>query len=112
MPWWENPAIITDWQTAPQLEPALLFACDFNSDRRNWAQYAMYDQIVRLGKYVSDGFRGVGEIAILLWQCIAWLARGIPYKRETIQQFYFIGVQSIPVILFFFYVTGSFVFYT
>ncbi len=64
----------------------------------------MYDQIVRLGKYVSDGFRGVGEIAILLWQCIAWLARGLPYKRETIQQFYFIGVQSIPVIL----TTGAF----
>ncbi|MCC8107976.1 MAG: ABC transporter permease [Planctomycetes bacterium] len=64
----------------------------------------MYNQIVRLGRSVSDGLRGVGEIAILLWQCIKWLTRGLPYKRETIQQFYFIGVQSLPVIL----TTGAF----
>ena len=58
-----------------------------------------------LGEAAIEGLRGVGEIAILLYQCVAWLARGLPYKRETVEQFYFIGVQSIPVVL----TTGAFV---
>jgi phospholipid/cholesterol/gamma-HCH transport system permease protein len=57
-----------------------------------------------LGQTVSDGLRGVGEIAILLFQCLKWLTKGLPYKREVIEQFYFIGVQSLPVIL----TTGAF----
>ncbi len=64
----------------------------------------MLNHITALGKAVSDGVRGVGEVAILFFQCLAWLTRGLPYKRETIQQFYFIGVQSLPVIL----TTGAF----
>ncbi len=64
----------------------------------------MLTHIIHLGKAVSDGMRGVGEIAILFFQCLRWLARGIPYKRETVQQFYFIGVQSLPVII----TTGAF----
>ncbi|MDR1520801.1 MAG: ABC transporter permease [Planctomycetota bacterium] len=64
----------------------------------------MLRQATALGNAALDGLRGVGEIAILLFRCLAWLIRGLPYKRETIQQFYFIGVQSLPVIL----TTGAF----
>ena len=64
----------------------------------------MLKYVLALGKAVSDGLRGVGEIAILLFQCIRWLTKGMPYKREVVQQFYFIGVQSLPVIL----TTGAF----
>ena len=64
----------------------------------------MLNHIIALGASVSDGLRGVGQIAILLFQCLRWLTKGMPYKRETIQQFYFIGVQSLPVIL----TTGAF----
>lgn len=64
----------------------------------------MIRHVTALGKVVSDGIRGVGEVAILFFQCLAWLMRGLPYKREVIQQFYFIGVQSLPVIL----TTGAF----
>lgn len=65
----------------------------------------MLRQITALGKVVSDGIRGVGEIGLLLFRCVAWLAHGMPYKKETVQQFYFIGVQSIPVVI----TTGAFV---
>ncbi|MDR0362902.1 MAG: ABC transporter permease [Planctomycetota bacterium] len=65
----------------------------------------MFGYIIALGRFASDGLRGLGEIAILLLRCLRWLARGIRYKRETVQQFYFIGVQSLPVIL----TTGAFV---
>ena len=64
----------------------------------------MLKHIIALGAAVSDGIRGVGQIAILFFQCLRWLTKGPPYMRETIQQFYFIGVQSIPVIL----TTGAF----
>ena len=64
----------------------------------------MLNFITGLGKTVCGGLGGVGEIAILFFQCLRWLTKGLPYKRETIQQFYFIGVQSIPVIL----TTGAF----
>ncbi len=57
-----------------------------------------------LGKLVSDGLKGVGEVAMLLFQCLRWLGKGLGYKKEIIAQFYFIGVQSIPVIL----TTGAF----
>ncbi|MDR1611847.1 MAG: ABC transporter permease [Planctomycetota bacterium] len=65
----------------------------------------MLGSIIALGKLVSDGMRGLGEIAILFLRCLHWLARGVRYKRETVEQFYFIGVQSLPVIL----TTGAFV---
>ena len=64
----------------------------------------MVNQLIALGGMVANGLRGVGQITILLYQCIRWLTKGMPYKRETIQQFYFIGVQSLPVIL----TTGAF----
>ena len=66
--------------------------------------YSMLNHIIALGRIVSDGLRGVGEIAILFYQCVRWLTKGLPYKREIVQQFYFIGVQSLPVIL----TTGAF----
>ncbi len=65
---------------------------------------AMLKHVIGLGRAVSDGLRGVGEVAILFFQCVRWLTKGLPYKRETIAQFYFIGVQSLPVIL----TTGAF----
>ncbi|MCC8189563.1 MAG: ABC transporter permease [Planctomycetes bacterium] len=64
----------------------------------------MINHIIALGRVVSDGIRGVGQITILFLQCLRWLTRGLPYKRETLEQLYFIGVQSIPVIL----TTGAF----
>ena len=64
----------------------------------------MQKHVIALGRAVSDGIRGVGEVTILFIQCLRWLTHGLPYKRETIQQFYFIGVQSLPVIL----TTGAF----
>lgn len=60
---------------------------------------------IGLGRFVSDGIRGVGEVVLLLLQCLRGLTKGLPDKRETVQQFYFIGVQSLPVIL----TTGAFV---
>ncbi|MDR3078403.1 MAG: ABC transporter permease [Planctomycetota bacterium] len=60
--------------------------------------------VTSLGNAVLDGLRGVGEVIMLLARCLAWLPRGLPYKREVIQQFYFIGVQSLPVII----TTGAF----
>ncbi len=65
----------------------------------------MLEHVTTLGKTVSDGVRGVGDVMLLLFRCLRWLAKGLPYKREVVQQFYFIGVQSIPVIL----TTGAFV---
>jgi phospholipid/cholesterol/gamma-HCH transport system permease protein len=64
----------------------------------------MLRHVTALGNATLDGLRGVGEVAILFARCLAWLPRGLPYKRETIQQLYFIGVQSLPVIL----TTGAF----
>jgi phospholipid/cholesterol/gamma-HCH transport system permease protein len=65
----------------------------------------MLEHVTTLGRAVSDGVRGVGDVVILFLQCLRWLAKGLPYKRETVRQFYFIGVQSLPVIL----TTGAFV---
>ncbi len=65
----------------------------------------MLRYVSALGKAVSDGIRGIGEVFILLLQCLRWLPRGLPYKGETARQFYFVGVESIPVIL----ITGVFV---
>lgn len=61
-------------------------------------------QIGGLGQLVSDGLRGVGEVFLLLFQCLRWLTKGWPPKKETVQQMYFIGVQSVPVII----ITGAF----
>ena len=65
----------------------------------------MEEWVRALGKSVSDGLRGVGQVAMLFFKCLALLPRGLPAKRETIQQLYFVGVQSVPVIL----TTGAFV---
>ena len=64
----------------------------------------MTQHVIALGKFVSDGLRGIGQVTILLFQCIKWLTRGLPYKKEIVRQFFFIGVQSLPVIL----TTGAF----
>ncbi|MCD8141590.1 MAG: ABC transporter permease [Planctomycetaceae bacterium] len=64
----------------------------------------MLNFVTGLGKTVSDGLRGIGEIIILLLQCLRWLTKSLPSKAETVRQFYFIGVQSIPVVL----ITGAF----
>ncbi len=67
-------------------------------------EYAL-EQVRTLGRAVADGVRGVGDTMLLFFRCICWLAKGLPYKREVVRQFYFIGVQSLPVIL----TTGAFV---
>ncbi len=64
----------------------------------------MLNFVIGLGRTVSDGLRGVGEVTILMLQCLRWLTKGLKYHKETLQQFYFIGVQSLPVIL----TTGAF----
>ncbi len=65
----------------------------------------MLERVKTLGRIVSDGVRGVGDGMLLLFQCVGWMVKGFPDKREIVRQFYFIGVQSLPVIL----TTGAFV---
>ncbi len=62
-------------------------------------------QLISIGALVLESIRGLGEIILLLLRCLSWLVRGLPYRYEIKQQFYFIGVQSLPVIL----ITGAFV---
>lgn len=76
------------------------------------AVFVMYGFLTNLGSLASDGLRGVGEVGLLLLQCLRWLMRGMPYKKETITQFYFIGVQSIPVVLTTAIFTGAVLAYT
>ncbi len=59
----------------------------------------MTEQVRALGRAAVDGVRGVGETMLLLLRCIGWLAHGLPGRREVVRQFYFIGVQSLPVII-------------
>ncbi|MCC8181301.1 MAG: ABC transporter permease [Planctomycetes bacterium] len=65
----------------------------------------MVKHITALGASVADAIRGVGQNGLLLMACLKSLFKGWPDKKETIRQFYFIGVQSIPVIM----ITGAFV---
>ncbi|MDR3211831.1 MAG: ABC transporter permease [Planctomycetota bacterium] len=58
-----------------------------------------------LGTVLIESFAGLGEVLFLLFRCLGWLTRGIPYPEQTVRQFYSIGVQSLPVIL----TTGTFV---
>lgn len=65
----------------------------------------MKKNLIALGALIIESIRGLGEISLLLFQCLRWLVRGLGYRQQIITQFYSIGVQSIPVIL----TTGAFV---
>jgi len=64
-----------------------------------------------IGRLVSDGLSGIGRVVILLYETVAWGFRSLPVPRLfaenrklLVQQIYFIGVQSLPVVL----TTGAF----
>ncbi|MBN2712730.1 MAG: ABC transporter permease [Planctomycetes bacterium] len=64
----------------------------------------MLDKIQELGGGITDGLRGVGRVFFLFTDTVKWLFRSLPIFRVLLWQLYFIGVQSIPVII----TTGAF----
>lgn len=65
----------------------------------------MFKHVTALGRAAAANLRGLGEILLLLFACARGFFQRPRYRGETIQQFYFIGVQSLPVVL----TTGAFV---
>ncbi len=57
-----------------------------------------------LGLQISDGIREIGKVVMLLMETIKWILRVSPDRKNLVKQFYFVGVQSLPVVL----VTGAF----
>ncbi len=57
-----------------------------------------------LGASALDLLGGVGRVTVLGLVAMRWLARGLPDRRVLVWQLYFVGVQSLPVIL----TTGAF----
>lgn len=64
----------------------------------------MVRKLEALGQFVADSLRGWGELALIALRCFFAFFHGPRYRHETIWQFYFVGVESIPVIL----TTGAF----
>ena len=64
----------------------------------------MYEYVGNIGTQVLSGVRGVGEVAFLFLETLRWMFRVRPRTKELLHQFYFVGVQSLPVIL----TTGAF----
>lgn len=61
--------------------------------------------VYRLGGWSVNTLQSVGEITLLFWQCIALFpAYASRYRKEILRQLYFIGTESVPVIL----TTGAF----
>jgi ABC-type transport system involved in resistance to organic solvents, permease component len=61
--------------------------------------------VALLGGWCIGALRDVGAITLLFTRSItAALHSGVRYRREVIRQMYFVGVESIPVIL----ITGTF----
>jgi phospholipid/cholesterol/gamma-HCH transport system permease protein len=57
-----------------------------------------------LGTVVVSGLRGTGRVALLFVDVIRWMLHSAPDRRVLTWQLYFVGVQSLPVIL----TTGAF----
>lgn len=65
----------------------------------------MLNIVEKLGAYVTNVLRDTGAFGLLFIAIIKSLKRKLPPYREIIKQSYFIGVESLPVIL----TTGAFV---
>lgn len=63
---------------------------------------AMY--VTNIGSQIHAGVRGVGEVAFLFMETLRWMLKARPSRKVLVQQLYFVGVQSLPVIL----TTGAF----
>lgn len=64
----------------------------------------MLGTLANFGSYILNGLRGIGSTAVLLLNVLRWLTRVIPDRQVLSWQLYFIGAQSLPVIL----TTGAF----
>lgn len=65
----------------------------------------MVNPISALGRWVIELVRSTGEVALLFFQClILFPAKGLQYRKEIVRQMYFVGVESLTVIL----TTGAF----
>lgn len=65
----------------------------------------MLGAIEKTGGLVAGVLRDAGQVALLLWTVIKSLRTGLPPWQVFMRQCYFIGVESVPVIL----TTGAFV---
>ena len=100
---WENRRGRKGWFREKGLAGLFLFI--IFSGLKSIGLRTMKNHFQTLGAFVLESLRGLGEVLLLLLNCIRWLFKGMPYKTETVQQFYYIGVQSLPVVL----TTGVFV---
>jgi phospholipid/cholesterol/gamma-HCH transport system permease protein len=57
-----------------------------------------------IGVQVIEGMRGIGRVVLLLREVVKWMFHSLPDRKVLVHQFYFIGVQSLPVVL----TTGAF----
>jgi len=70
----------------------------------------MISEMQALGNAVFAGLRGIGSVALLFADVLAWIGHSIRQRklpadvRSLVWQLYFIGVQSLPVVL----TTGAF----
>jgi phospholipid/cholesterol/gamma-HCH transport system permease protein len=64
----------------------------------------MLAQIGAVGSVITEGLCGVGRVAYLFLDTLRWLVRAKPMWRVMLWQMYFVGVQSIPVVV----TTGAF----
>ena len=56
--------------------------------------------IAAMGQWAVEGMRGIGALTLLFLRClVAFPAKGVKYRREIIEQLYFFGVGSLPVII-------------
>lgn len=52
------------------------------------------------GRGFQNGIQEVGEITLLLWRMISYTVRGKVPFRDIVQQAYWMGVLSLPIVLF------------
>lgn len=57
-----------------------------------------------IGLHVTEGIRGIGSVIFLLKETIKWALSSTLDRKVIIRQLYFVGVQSLPVVL----TTGAF----
>src|SRR5512145_2223608 len=65
----------------------------------------MFGAIEKTGVFATGVLREAGQVGVLLWAVLRSLRAGLPPWQVFIRQCYFIGVESVPVIL----TTGAFV---
>jgi phospholipid/cholesterol/gamma-HCH transport system permease protein len=60
--------------------------------------------LANIGSQVTSGLGGIGRVVELFLETLRWAGRGLPDRKNLVQQLHFIGVQSLPVVL----TTGAF----